>query len=241
MNISLVVAAGVHQGKVIPVASAQFIIGRDPTCQLRPASQAISKQHCSVLQRDDKVFVKDYGSTNGTFINDEQLAPNAEREVQAGDRIRLGPLDFSIQIVLPRPSDSTPIPDSLKALDSGTMKGLQAAIGVKPGSQVAQKTAPKPTPKPEPILAATSKTSSDNGPESDDNIAAMLLGLDDDSPSASVPEGSTVFEMKAVNPDGSPKPAVVAVDPKAKKAVITQEESSSAASDILRKYLRRPR
>jgi len=236
MNISLVVAAGVHQGKVIPVAGPQFIIGRDPTCQLRPASQAISKQHCSILQRENKVFVKDYGSTNGTFINDQQLTPNAEREVKAGDRIRLGPLDFSIQIVIPRPSDSTPIPDSLKALDSGTIKGLQAAAGVKPGSQVVQKPAAKPQPIPTPT-----KSSSDGGPESDDNIAAMLLGLDDDAPSTSIPEGSTVFEMKAVNPDGSPKPVVVA-DPKAaKKGVLTQEESSSAASDILRKYLRRPR
>ncbi len=240
MNISLVVAAGVHQGKVIPVAAPQFIIGRDPTCQLRPASQAISKQHCSILQRDTKVFVKDYGSTNGTFINDEQLTPNAEREVKAGDRIRLGPLDFSIQIVMPRPSDSTPIPDSLKALDSKTIKGLQAAAGVKPGSSAAQKPVPKPAAKPQPIPTPT-KSSSDGGPESDDNIAAMLLGLDDDAPSTSIPEGSTVFEMKAVNPDGSPKPAVV-VDPKvAKKGVLTQEESSSAASDILRKYLRRPR
>ena len=212
MNISLVVAAGVHQGKVIPVAAPQFIIGRDPTCQLRPASQAISKQHCSILQRENRVFVKDYGSTNGTFINDQQLTPNAEREVKAGDRIRLGPLDFSIQIVMPRPSDSTPIPDSLKALDSGTIKGLQAAAGVKPGSAVAV----KPTAKPQPIPTPTK--SSSGGPESDDNIAAMLLGLDDDAPSTSIPEGSTVFEMKAVNPDGTPKPAVVA-DTKAAKII----------------------
>ncbi|HEX4607682.1 MAG TPA: FHA domain-containing protein, partial [Urbifossiella sp.] len=56
MKVSLVVASGVHQGKAIPIVGPQFIIGRDPTCQLRPASQAVSKQHCAVLVRDGKVY-----------------------------------------------------------------------------------------------------------------------------------------------------------------------------------------
>ena len=38
MKISLVVAQGVHTGKVIPVTAAEFVIGRDPQCHLRPAS-----------------------------------------------------------------------------------------------------------------------------------------------------------------------------------------------------------
>ena len=71
MKVSLVVASGVHQGKVIPITGSQFFIGRDAQCHLRPASQAISKRHCGVLVRDGKVYIKDYGSTNGTTVNDE--------------------------------------------------------------------------------------------------------------------------------------------------------------------------
>ena len=40
MKVNLVVATGVHQGKVIPILGTEFLIGRDPQCQLRPASQA---------------------------------------------------------------------------------------------------------------------------------------------------------------------------------------------------------
>ncbi|HEY3789102.1 MAG TPA: FHA domain-containing protein, partial [Urbifossiella sp.] len=65
MKVSLVVATGAHQGKVVPIVGTQFLIGRDPQCQLRPASQAVSKQHCAVILRDGKVYLKDFGSTNG--------------------------------------------------------------------------------------------------------------------------------------------------------------------------------
>jgi len=54
MKVSLVVATGAHEGRVIPVTGSQFLIGRDPQCHLRPASQAISKLHCAVLVRDGK-------------------------------------------------------------------------------------------------------------------------------------------------------------------------------------------
>lgn len=236
MKVSLVVASGVHQGKVIPVAAQRFIIGRDPQCQLRPASQAISKQHCAILIRDKGVFLKDYGSTNGTFLNDEQIDANAEVQVKTGDRVRVGPLDFAMQIVLPRPSDSTPLPDSLNLTNSPEKDKLAAAAGVKPSSSAATKPIePKPPAKaPQPIPGPTS---SSGDSESDDNIAAMLLSMGEDS---SVPEGSTVFEMQAMNPDGTPKKDETPA-PDAKKGVPSREDSSNAASDILRKYMRRPR
>ncbi|QEL19549.1 FHA domain-containing protein [Limnoglobus roseus] len=229
MKVSLVVASGVHQGKVIPVAAQQFIIGRDPQCQLRPASQAISKQHCAILIRDKAVYLKDYGSTNGTFVNEVQLEPNAELLVKTGDRVRVGPLDFTMQIVLPRPSDSTPLPDSLNLTNSPTAEKLQQATGQKPPSPNAS---PAPKPKPQPIPGPGG-----SDPESDDNIAAMLLGMGEE---ASVPEGSTVFEMQSVNADGTPKKEETPA-PEAKKGVPSREDSSNTANDILKKYMRRPR
>lgn len=233
MKVSLVVASGVHQGKVIPVAAQQFVIGRDPQCQLRPASQAISKQHCAILVRDKAVFLKDYGSTNGTFVNDTQIEPNAELAVKTGDRVRVGPLDFTIQIVLPRPSDSTPLPDSLNLTNSDPAEKLKAALGnkpkpssttLKPVANTPPKAAPQPIPGP-------------SGDSGDDDIAAMLLGMGDD---VKVPEGSTVFELPAVNADGTPKKEEPAKDA-TKKGVPSREDSSNAANDILRKYMRRPR
>jgi pSer/pThr/pTyr-binding forkhead associated (FHA) protein len=110
MKLHLVVlAAGKMQGKVIPILGAEFLIGRDPQCQLRPASPLISKCHCAVLHREGKVFVRDFGSTSGTFINDRQL--QGEIQVQNGDCLKAGPLTFRIEIERPvRVDESTPLP-----------------------------------------------------------------------------------------------------------------------------------
>ena len=238
MKVNLVVATGVHQGKVIPVPGTQFLIGRDPECQLRPASQAVSKQHCAILVRGEQVFVKDYGSTNGTFLNDEQLPANSELELKSGVRLRMGPLDFTVQLVPEgKPSDSTPLPEALKSADTTPAQSLKAAVGAetpaarqpvpaagKPGSSAVQKPVPKPAPKPV--------------PEDADAAAAMLLGFDDDDPPR-VPEGSTVFEMPVVNGENAGE-AKSGEAPK-KGSVPTREETSNAASDILRRYMRRPR
>lgn len=208
MKISLVVASGVHQGKPVAIPGSQFLIGRDEGCHLRPASPAISKKHCLLLVRGDKAFVRDMESTNGTFVNDEQIT--GERELAHGDRLRVGPLDFSVVLVPGSRADSTPLPDALKAV----------------GKSGEQKPAPRPTPAP----ASTAE-------DDPDRIAAMLLGMGDDD--AEVPGGSTIMDMPSVE-DGSEQ-AAKAEEEKKKKDVPTAAETSAAASDILRRYMRRPR
>jgi pSer/pThr/pTyr-binding forkhead associated (FHA) protein len=110
MKLSLeVLAAGKMQGKTIPVPLGEFVIGRDPECQLRPSSPLISKRHCALVVRGGMVFVRDFGSTNGTFINDRQL--KGEIEVQNGDCLKAGPLAFRITIDTGTPVDQpTPLP-----------------------------------------------------------------------------------------------------------------------------------
>src|SRR5688500_7357557 len=96
MKLSLMVADGVHKGKLIPIPVAEFVIGRDENCQLRPSSPAVSKRHCAIHVRGDKVFVQDFGSTNGTFVNDQPVT--GETEVKDGDKLVVGPLVFQIKV-----------------------------------------------------------------------------------------------------------------------------------------------
>ena len=220
MKLSLVVASGVHQGRQIPIAGPQFLIGRDPHCQLRPASPAISKQHCGLYVRDGKVFAKDLGSTNGTFVNDTQVTADGEVPVANGDKLRVGPLEFTVRIDIPKPtaSDPTPLPEALKAVDAGAKATPAAQPPVKP--------------KPQPIPKAASSGG-------DDDAAALLLGMTDDDPSPgpdAVPTGSTIMDVPVGALAGTPP----AADAK-KGAVPTKEDTSNAASEILRKYMRRPR
>lgn len=112
MKLSLVVLTeGKQKGKALPISLAQFLVGRDPQCQLRPASALISKRHCAVLQRDGKAFIRDYDSTNGTFVNDE--AVKGERELRDGDKLKIGPLEFTVKLeggtTVDRPTPMPPL------------------------------------------------------------------------------------------------------------------------------------
>ncbi|MBX9580428.1 MAG: hypothetical protein K2X87_08980, partial [Gemmataceae bacterium] len=72
-----------------------------------------------------------------------------------------------------------------------------------------------------------------------DRLAAMLLGMDD----GEVPGGSTVIDLPAaaaIKAEAEAAAAGAKPDPK-KPAAPTKEDTSSAASEILRKYMRRPR
>src|SRR5438132_701438 len=100
MKLSLqVLTAGKWEGKVIPVTLAQFVIGRDPQCHLRPASPVISKRHCAIVRRQAKVFLRDFGSTNGTFVNGQQV--KGETELKHEDHVKVGPIEFKVQCELP--------------------------------------------------------------------------------------------------------------------------------------------
>jgi pSer/pThr/pTyr-binding forkhead associated (FHA) protein len=219
MKLSLVVSAGANQGKVITVPGTQFVIGRDEGCHLRPASPAISKRHCAVFIRNGEVFVRDLGSTNGTLVNDEAVV--GDKPVKDGDRLKVGPLDFTLQIAGGGPqSDSTPLPESLKSLPKG-------------GSTPAATPSPmKPAPKKEPA-----KTTAMTAADESDAAAAMLLGMGDEDPPGAdpvIPGGSTVMDLPNVD-------AAKLADDKKKAAVPTAAETSAAASEILRRYMRRPK
>jgi FHA domain len=107
MKVSLlVITPGKMEGKTISISGPQFLIGRDEKCSLRPASPLISKRHCKLEIREDKVFVRDFGSTNGTYLNDTRI--ENEQEALADDILKIGPLEFKIAIESePSPTAST--------------------------------------------------------------------------------------------------------------------------------------
>ena len=217
MKLSLVVLTpGKTQGKAISVSLSHFLIGRDPHCHLRPASPLISNRHCALLTRAGKVFLRDFESTNGSFVNNERI--KGEIELKHGDHVRLGPLAFRVQI------------EDLSDVN-------------------------RPTPLPGKIAPAV--------PPDDEAAAALLLSLQDDVPppgskgvdSEGVPTGSTVMEMplppapedaKAQDPNaksGDEQSTKTDEDHKKKEAAAKGKTGDTAivASELLQKYLRRPR
>ena len=97
MSVQLVVASGSRSGQAISIPGDRFVIGRADDCNLKPRSELISRYHCEISQKDGNVFVRDMGSKNGVFLNDEKISETCE--LKNGDRITVGPLEFYVQIL----------------------------------------------------------------------------------------------------------------------------------------------
>ena len=96
MEVKLLVIGGKHPGQAIPVQGPKFFIGRAEDCQLRPRSEMVSRHHCAILLEEGFVAVRDFGSKNGTFVNGERV--KSEQELKAGDRLKVGPLEFEVHL-----------------------------------------------------------------------------------------------------------------------------------------------
>ena len=188
MKLRLVVVGGVHDGKAIPINLPQFVIGRDAQCQLRPASPAISKRHCAILVRGSQVFVRDFGSTNGTFVNGELV--QGETELHNGDKLKVGPLEFGVGLEMATAPKSSPksIPAAAKAEAGGKSESVDMTVPTSEG----------PT---------SDKIA---GLLLDDEGAAPATGNTLDT-AESVPEGSTIMELPAPGKPGSKTPSKTVV------------------------------
>jgi len=96
MDLKLRVLEGKNAGQEISVPGRKFLIGRAEDCHLRPGSDLISRHHCVLLVEDGYIGVRDFGSKNGTYINEERVV--GERELKPGDRLTIGPLQFEIHV-----------------------------------------------------------------------------------------------------------------------------------------------
>jgi predicted component of type VI protein secretion system len=128
MKLNLVVLTpGKSEGKTIPVSVSEFLIGRDANCHLRPASPVISKRHCVLVVRNGRALVRDFGSTNGTFVNDVKV--EQEQELTHGDRLTVGPLLFGVRIERPVAVDQpTPLPATRAAASAANSDEEAAAL-----------------------------------------------------------------------------------------------------------------
>lgn len=89
----LVVNRGKARGRSITVTGPRFVIGRAPECQLRPASDLVSRRHAELRFTSGVPTIADLGSEAGTRVNGRAVSePVALRD---GDRIEIGPLCFT--------------------------------------------------------------------------------------------------------------------------------------------------
>jgi anti-anti-sigma regulatory factor len=123
-KLYLIVASGKHQGLPIPIKIDLFLIGSEKMCQLRSQLAGIGTQHCALVSRDNKVFVRDLDSGQPTLVNGELVPPGSEWPLHAKDRLIVGPLEFMVQF--------REKPLSQRDLEEWALKCLDSADASKP-------------------------------------------------------------------------------------------------------------
>jgi two-component system, cell cycle response regulator len=83
----LVVIYGHDLGKKFNLDRDNFIIGRSSGAEIRLEQEAVSRNHCKLVNTGDSVIVRDLGSTNGTYVNDQLVD---EYRMRDGDLLKVG-------------------------------------------------------------------------------------------------------------------------------------------------------
>ncbi len=77
----------------------ELMLGRDPDqCHFAIPDGTISRKHCVLSKKGDKIRVEDAGSANGTYVNDRQVKST---ELAAGDIIQIGGCKISVAVSFP--------------------------------------------------------------------------------------------------------------------------------------------
>ncbi len=92
---TLIGAQGVHPGRMA-LPEGRHRVGRGERADLNLDDRSVSREHAEILVERDRAWVRDLGSRNGTWVNNEVVTGSTA--IQAGDRIRFGGLSFTLEI-----------------------------------------------------------------------------------------------------------------------------------------------
>jgi pSer/pThr/pTyr-binding forkhead associated (FHA) protein len=105
MEVMLVMFLSDGTRRDFPIQKEMAIIGRAHGCDLRIPLSSVSRQHCELRIVDDKLVVRDLGSSNGTYHNSIRIQ---EATLKAGDELVIGPVVF-ITVVNGQPNHIDPV------------------------------------------------------------------------------------------------------------------------------------
>ncbi len=197
MKVTLNVARSTGEVKEITLKKPVTVLGRGSECDLRIPIESCSRQHCEVRLENDRVFVKDLDSSNGTYINNEKIA---EAEVEPGDALTIGPVVIRFRI--------NGDPEELPPLPPTTVSGIEGVADeddeeylVVEDDEDVSETAPssrEDTDEEEQVIIEEveeeEEEEEDDDDDDDDPLAALAGGKgddEDDDPLAALAGGSS--------------------------------------------------
>ncbi len=99
MQVNLRVIAGPYAGRIFTFTQHDsFLIGRNPDAHLcLPQDRFFSRNHCLLEINPPRAFLRDLGSTNGTFVNGQRVK---EVFLKHGDRIQGGETVLCVEVCI---------------------------------------------------------------------------------------------------------------------------------------------
>ncbi len=81
------IKTGPNSGLVHNVGEETLTMGRDTTSTIQILDKGASRNHAEIFRIGEMCFIRDLGSRNGTYVNDEKVSEELLRE---GDRVQIG-------------------------------------------------------------------------------------------------------------------------------------------------------
>ncbi|MBZ4419920.1 GGDEF domain-containing protein [Myxococcus sp. RHSTA-1-4] len=88
LDAALVVIYGLDLGRKFDLTREETLIGRSSKADIQIDQESVSRNHASISNTREGVRIRDMGSTNGTFINDDLV--EGVRSLRNGDLVKIG-------------------------------------------------------------------------------------------------------------------------------------------------------
>jgi len=95
MDVALVMFTDKGERRDFVIAAPKTVIGRNAQCSIQIPLEDVSRRHCELTIKNNKVAVRDLGSSNGTYINNKRIQ---QAEIKAGETLTIGPVIFTVMI-----------------------------------------------------------------------------------------------------------------------------------------------
>lgn len=95
MEVALVRVTAEGESQRVVLSKDKTVVGRQEGCQLRIPIAGVSRKHCEIVVQGGSIVVRDLGSSNGTFVNQERVR---EQPLAPGDLLSVGGQVFLVQV-----------------------------------------------------------------------------------------------------------------------------------------------
>ncbi|NIP85458.1 MAG: FHA domain-containing protein, partial [Planctomycetales bacterium] len=135
---TLRILSGVGAGQSFDIHQKETLLGRDSFCEVTLPARTVSRQHARLIQDDDRYFIEDLHSVNGTQVNNKRV----EGRMAIADQDCISIHDIVIRFEL-TPAEDTTGPDGAAISNTATLESPGGPTGrvVMPGQPPAEATA----------------------------------------------------------------------------------------------------